>query len=364
MADSPIREAIIVPEPGDPLRPVAREPLLVRTILSLQRAGIERCTLVGSLPAPRDARIRCALVHAPALTPPADDALRLVVGTGTVIDPTLVRELQGRVRPGEVVVVEDHGARVRVAPGPRVAANGGALVRPSTGTLREADSAGLETALLGALENPRDGYLDRLIHRRVSRPLTRVLLRTSLSPNAVTLAGIVLGVAGGLLLARPGIPAVLGAIALLEVGAILDCSDGELARLRFAESRLGHWLDVVGDTLVHVAVFAGIALRIARAGEAPGWPALVSLLVGVAAAFGVITWSDESESRRRVPGWENRVLDGFLSPLTTRDWHLFPILFALAGRLDVLVPAAAVGAQVFWIVTLVILVRALRRAGV
>ena len=42
----PIREAVIVPEPGDPLRPVAREPLLVRTILALQRGGIERCAVV------------------------------------------------------------------------------------------------------------------------------------------------------------------------------------------------------------------------------------------------------------------------------------------------------------------------------
>src|SRR5262249_12827012 len=145
MSDPPIREAIIVPEPGDPLRPVAREPLLVRTILSLQRAGIERCTLVGPLPAPHDARIRCALVQVPTLTPPVDEALRIVIGTGTVIDPALVRELQGRVRPGEVVVVEDHGARVRVAPGPRVAGNGGARLRPSTGILREAGSAGLES---------------------------------------------------------------------------------------------------------------------------------------------------------------------------------------------------------------------------
>src|SRR5204862_549334 len=90
----PIREAIIVAEAGDPLRPVARVPLLVRTILALQRAGVERCTLVGSLSPPADARIRCALTTAPTLTPPADDALRLVIGAGTVIDPALVRDLQ------------------------------------------------------------------------------------------------------------------------------------------------------------------------------------------------------------------------------------------------------------------------------
>ncbi len=365
MKDPPIREAIIVAEPGDPLRPVAREPLLVRTILALQRGGIERCTLVGSLPAPVDARIRCTVSRTPVLTPPADDALRLVVGTATVIDPALVAELQARVRPGDVIDVEEGGVRVRVAPGRQVAGNGGASLRPRAGTLRRAGSADLEAALLRALENPRDGYLDRVLHRRLSRPLTRLLIRTPVSPNAITLAGIALGVAGGLLLAVPGLAAVLAAVVLLGAAGVLDCSDGELARLRFAETRLGHWLDVIGDTVVHLAVLAGIAIRIARTGAAPGWPVLVALLAGIAGAFAVITWSEETEARRRrVPCWENRVLDGVLSPLTTRDWHVFPVAFALAGRLDLLVPAAAVGAHAFWIVTLVVLVRAFRRVSV
>jgi len=358
----PIREAIIVPEAGDPLRPVARVPLLVRTILALQRAGVERCTLVGSLSPPADARIRCALATTPALAPPADDALRLVMGADTVIDPTLVRDLQARARPGQVLEVEADGAWVRVAPGPLVAGNGGTRLGPGAGTLRRAGSAGLEQALLRGLENPRDGYLDRLLRRRLSRPLTRLLLRTPVTPNAVTVVGIALGVAGGLLLGVPGVAAVVAAIALLEASAVLDCSDGEVARLRFAESRLGHWLDVTGDTVVHVAVLAGIARRVALTGSAPGWPLLTALLLGVLGAFAVITWSDATEARRRrVAAWENQLLDRVLSPLTTRDWHVFPVVFALAGRLGLLVPAAAVGANLFWVTGLVLLLRVLRR---
>jgi hypothetical protein len=95
----------------------------------------------------------------------------------------------------------------------------------------------------------------------------------------------------------------------------------------------------------------------------PGWPVLGALGLGVAGAFAAITWSEVTESRRRrVARWENRVLDGVLGPLTTRDWYVFPVAFALAGRLGWLVPAAAVGAHVFWIVTLILLVRVLRAA--
>src|SRR5262249_47185947 len=78
-----------------------------------------------------------------------------------------------------------------------------------------------------------------------------------------------------------------------------------------------------------------------------------------------ITWSEVTESRRRrVARWENQVLDGVLGPLTTRDWYVFPVAFALAGRLGWLVPAATVGAHVFWVVTLVLLLRVLRMSQV
>jgi phosphatidylglycerophosphate synthase len=363
--DTPvIREAIIVPDGGDPMRPVAGVPLLVRTLVAFQRAGIERCMLIAPIAPPSDRRIRCALAVSAALAPLADDALRLVMGASTVIDAALVRDLQARARPGQVLVVADGEARVRVTPGPLVAATGGLPTRPTVGTLRLASTPGpqLQQALLRALENPRDGYLDRLLHRRLSRPLTRRLLRTPLSPNAITLAGIALGVAGGCLLAAPGAGALLAAVLCLIASGVLDCSDGELARLRLAESRLGHALDVGGDTVVHMAVLGGLAVRVARVSGWPGWPVLAALALGILGAFTVITWSESTERRRRrVVAWENRVLDGVLGPLSTRDWHVFPLAFALAGRLDLLLPAAAVGAHAFWLVALVLLVRVLRR---
>jgi 1L-myo-inositol 1-phosphate cytidylyltransferase / CDP-L-myo-inositol myo-inositolphosphotransferase len=211
------------------------------------------------------------------------------------------------------------------------------------------------------LGNPRDGYIDRVLYRPLARPLTRALLSTPISPNAVTLASMAIGVAGGLLVGSAGTGRVLAGVVCLVASGILDCCDGELARLRHAESRLGHVLDVAGDTLVAVALLAGIVRRLVRSGPVPGWPVLAALGLGVAGAFGAITWSEVTEARRRrVSRWENRVLDGVLGPLTTRDWYVFPVAFALTGRLGWLVPAAAVGAHVFWVVTLVLLLRVLR----
>lgn len=211
--------------------------------------------------------------------------------------------------------------------------------------------------------NPRDGHLDRLLLRRLSRPLTDRLVHTPVSPNAVTLVGLLCGVAGGLSLALPWPRGAALAAGLLVASGVLDCTDGELARRRHAESRTGHLLDVVADTLVHLSVFAGIVLALRRAGVSPDPRLLMALLVGALAAFAAITWSEATETRRRrVRCWENRVLDGVLSPLTTRDWYVFPLALALAGRLDALLVGAAVGSQVFWISAVLLVARVLRRA--
>ena len=213
--------------------------------------------------------------------------------------------------------------------------------------------------------NPRDGYIDRLVYRPLARPVTELLLATPVSANTVTFASAAVGIAGGWLVGSASTGGVCLGVLCLVVSGVLDCSDGELARRRGTTSRLGHLLDITGDTVVHAALLAGIVRRLARTGDLPGWPVLLALGLGIAGAFGVITLSEVNEGRRRkVPRWENGVLDGVLGPLTTRDWYVFPVAFALAGRLDLLLPAAAAGAHLFWIVTLLLLARALRPAQV
>jgi phosphatidylglycerophosphate synthase len=212
--------------------------------------------------------------------------------------------------------------------------------------------------------NPRDGFFDRWVSRRVSASVTRRLAATPLSPNAVTVVATLCGAAGGLALALAWPLGPIAGVALLAFSAVLDCCDGELARLRGQESRLGHVLDVTGDTVVHAAVFAGIAWSLANAGAAPdGWT-LAALALGLTGSFAAVTWSESVDARRRrTDGWENRILDGLVGPLSTRDWYVFPLAFAATGRLDLLLAGAAVGANAFWAAVAVLVARALRRSS-
>ena len=62
---------------------------------------------------------------------------------------------------------------------------------------------------------------------------------------------------------------------------IIDGCDGEVARLKFQESRFGYLFDVTTDNIVHVAIFIGLGVGLYRAAP-DGQPALArsTLLVG------------------------------------------------------------------------------------
>src|SRR4051812_49678970 len=77
------------------------------------------------------------------------------------------------------------------------------------------------------------------------------------------------GVLAAVLLAIPGILPALGAVALIQLQILLDCSDGELARWRQQFSPAGIYLDRFGHYLTETLL--PIALGIRADG---GWGAL------------------------------------------------------------------------------------------
>lgn len=143
-----------------------------------------------------------------------------------------------------------------------------------------------------ATRKPRD----ILWNRAVARPLASLALtgleRTRVTPNQITLASLALFlVAGGLLVALPGAPGLWAGVLVLQVSYVLDCADGQLARLRASPSAVGAHLDFTVDTLKALWLIAAIATRLSFAG-APGplagWPWLLEGTLGlVAAGFGL-----------------------------------------------------------------------------
>ncbi|HXI56267.1 MAG TPA: CDP-alcohol phosphatidyltransferase family protein [Polyangia bacterium] len=137
---------------------------------------------------------------------------------------------------------------------------------------------------------------DILWNRFVARPLAAVFLvplaRTQVTPNQVTFLTLVIFVAGALMLAlMPGWGALIAAVAVLELSYVLDCVDGQLARLKGLSSPVGAHLDFLMDELKAFILVAAIGARLWLGGGDARYlvEALLGLVV-VASAISLTTF--------------------------------------------------------------------------
>ncbi len=131
-------------------------------------------------------------------------------------------------------------------------------------------------ALVRACRKPLaiDGPVCLAIGRPLSGWLTTFLVETPVSPNLVTGASLVLGLAGAAVAAF-GSWRTLGAGAtLLFVSWVLDNCDGEIARTKYQGSRWGAWFDIYADFVVNEAFLLGMGVGLSRVFGHWVWAAL------------------------------------------------------------------------------------------
>lgn len=241
--------ALVAPEAPTEVAPetvLLGLPLIRRTVLAAARAGFARVLVVGATPG-----IRAVLAGAPA---------ELVAEA-----PTGATHLPWNV----VVTGRDLKSLV----------SGGAASGTAVGS--RADLAPARKRLLQDLVKDTEGFMSLHVERKISLSVSRLLAGTRITPNAMTLISVGIGLVGSLFFLSTGAArqSVGGVLFLLH--SILDGCDGEIARLKFQESRWGGVLDFWGDNVVHMAVFATMAVGWNRAsGET--WP----LLLGLSAVAG------------------------------------------------------------------------------
>jgi hypothetical protein len=110
---------------------------------------------------------------------------------------------------------------------------------------------------------------DLIFYRPLAFLFVKMICRTGVTPNKLTLLSMVFGVLGGVSLAlgTPGALAVGGVLFLLY--NIVDCSDGQLARLNHSGTPLGRILDGVADYVVSLVAYLGIGIGFAGASDRP-----------------------------------------------------------------------------------------------
>jgi phosphatidylglycerophosphate synthase len=204
-----------------------------------------------------------------------------------------------------------------------------------------------------ALERAGDELARRLTYQPLGRywafplaeRLAAALAPTRVRPNAVTLlaASLMLGAAGLVGLAGPGLGPQLAAAAMLALALVLDTADGRLARLQGTCSEFGRWLDAVLDELADLALHAAIAWSLYVPTRQPGW-----LLLGILYASGKYLFVIQSIKGKELeaapregeaPAETAHRRGSFLRRVTTAlghadlRWHFWIVLAAI-GRLE------------------------------
>jgi len=398
-----INMAVIVVSSGgvSPLTQLGGLSLVKRAVLTAQKAGVATC---GIVTAADQEELRHELQNDPRVTSrvvwgqldlagmPEQESSCLVFAADTIFHHPLAQHLYQQATSGRTVAVTDAAgvpvlALTACSCVPQICAEltqGKSL--PETTVLArsekvqtgaapshfvrrltmDSDLARVEQDLLLSLENPRDGQVDTYFNRKLSRLITRWLLRTPLSPNHITVLSGTVGVLGALCFLPGGYWGPLLGALLLQFSVVLDCCDGEVARVKFMESPLGDWLDIVCDTVVHIAIFLGMGVAVWRNGATSHALALAGILaVGGALAFPLVTLAEKTEEAgNRRGSWEDILIKKLLASLTTRDFSVLIVASALTGQLAWFLWGAAIGAQVFWLSLAWLLFRAGRFAWV
>ena len=371
---------IVPPAPGSGARVlpdtvVAGLPLLRRIVLAGIRAGFSR-VLVQSDPAGID-----RLLGGTAATALSDDVRlaldsrrRIVILSANVVpQPRWLRALRESEIEAErlyadasltaVIDTDDSAAVLAAAMRYRGA---GELVEGLRArfdwTDLKADDAGrfpltgpsdtgpAETWLLRSLIKQREGFMSRHFERKISLALTRRLAATRVTPDAMTLVSLAIGLLGASFFLSSSPAAQLAGALLFLTHSILDGCDGELARLKFMESPHGAILDFWGDNLVHIAVFACMAVGLSVTREAT-WPLALGALT-VVATLGAATLASRQIMRDTAVGvdatWAARLAEAFSS----RDFIYLVVVLSAFGLAHWFLIFASVGTPIFFLLLL------------
>ena len=109
-----------------------------------------------------------------------------------------------------------------------------------------------------------ENIVDRTFYRPIGFKIAKLLKNTSITPNMITVLSIFVGVGAGFLFYYDNLLYNIGGILLLVCANILDCVDGQLARLTGIKSKIGRNLDGFAGDLWFASIYIGFALRLAN----------------------------------------------------------------------------------------------------
>jgi phosphatidylglycerophosphate synthase len=170
------------------------------------------------------------------------------------------------------------------------------------------------------------------------------LVKTFLTPNQITILGLFIGLASGILFAQGNYWNTLIGGVLLSITAIWDCCDGDVARLKFMESDFGEKLDTACDNIINIFIFIGIMLGVARYdGLTQALIPFALLIFGGSWIFYLIYFPKSGKGSY----FTNTPIYDVIQTLASRNFIYVILLFCIFNKLNWFLWIAGIGSIIF-----------------
>lgn len=116
-----------------------------------------------------------------------------------------------------------------------------------------------EQYMMHQLKKASDGPVSRYLNRPISTRISKLLLKTNITPNQISFSSFLIAMAGAGLLFLGNIACLIVSGILVQTASIVDGCDGEIARLKYQESDYGAWFDACLDRYADAFIFFGLS---------------------------------------------------------------------------------------------------------
>lgn len=197
------------------------------------------------------------------------------------------------------------------------------------------------------------GLAAQAVNRRVSVPITRMLLPLPISPNWMTTITGLIGLAASAAMIQGGYWWALAGAFLMQMSSIMDGCDGEIARMKYQSSEFGGWYDSIWDEWVNAIFLAAVGYNLSVSWDFQWfmWMGLFAGGVSITYAFfqwhskykhgiGLYWWWDQGKPKKVI--WESKSLVSYLKKIFWRDsflliyfiatalWYPLPVVLAIS----------------------------------
>jgi archaetidylinositol phosphate synthase len=217
-----------------------------------------------------------------------------------------------------------------------------------------------ERRLIRYIYKSTDGMYARR-NKRILRPILPYIFKTPITPNMVSLIGVIVSVYSGYLFSRGGYLYGVAAALITYLSALLDHVDGAIARIKSKESDFGAHFDTFCDYVFYVSFGLGMTAGLYRASGNEFY-----LWLGVAALFGTITslimtsyarntrattastYAAEAHKKYETAGSVTRIARRIYFVIRRPVVPYFIVFFSIVNLLPFVLFMTALSANLFW----------------